>query len=39
MQKVNLDYVLKYLEDNFGSAEVLRFIDDAVGEKEIDEEQ
>ena len=35
--KVSLDYVLKYLEDNYGSGDVLLFLDKVIEEGEIDE--
>lgn len=35
--KVNLDYVLKYLEDIYGSGDVLLFLDKAIEDGEIDE--
>lgn len=35
--KVNLDYVLKYLEDIYGSGDVLLFLDKAIEDGEIDD--
>ena len=37
--KVSLDYVLKYLEDNYGSGDVLLFLDKATEDGEINEKQ
>lgn len=39
MQTIDLDYVLKYLEDNFGGGEMLQFMDEAVKRGEVDEEK
>ena len=37
--KVSLDYVLEYLEDSYGSGDVLLFLDKATEDGEINEEQ
>lgn len=37
--RVSLDYVLKYLEDNYGSGDTLLFLDKAIEDGEINEEK